>query len=93
MFERYTENAKRTLFFARDDASALESPSVETHHLLLGLIREAQDLTTRVFAEAPVSLPDLRREVEQLAPPLPAAQLPTAKGLELSVVREAILRT
>ena len=88
----YTENARRTLFFARYEASALGSPSIETDHLLLGLIREAQESTTRIFAEAGVSLPDLRREVEQLAP-LPAAQLLTAKGLGLSVVREAILRT
>jgi ATP-dependent Clp protease ATP-binding subunit ClpC len=72
MFERYTENARRTLFFARYEASALGSPSIETHHLLLGLIREAQELTTRIFAEAAVSLPDLRREIEQLAPSGPS---------------------
>jgi hypothetical protein len=50
-------------------------------------------LTTRIFAEARVSLLDLWREVEQLAPPLPAAQLLAAKGHGLSVVREAILLT
>ena len=38
-----TENARRTLFFARDEADALGPPSTETHHLLIGLIREAQD--------------------------------------------------
>ena len=38
MFERYNENARRTLFFARYEASQLGSPSVEAHHLLLGLI-------------------------------------------------------
>jgi ATP-dependent Clp protease ATP-binding subunit ClpC len=107
MFERYTENARRTLFFARYEASVLGSPSIETHHLLLGLIREAQELTTRIFAEAGVSLPGLRRQIEQLVPPrtsLPTSvEIPfsadskqallTAKGLGLSVVREAILRT
>ena len=50
-------------------------------------------MTTRIFAEAGVSLPDLRRKVEQLAPPLPAAQLLAAKGHGLSLFREAILRT
>src|SRR5688500_11897790 len=69
MFERYTENARRTLFFARYEASQRGSPSIEAHHLLLGLIREGHQLTARIFAEADVPLPDLRREIEQIAPP------------------------
>ena len=40
MFERYTERARRVLFFARYEASQLGSISIETEHLLLGLLRE-----------------------------------------------------
>ena len=40
MFERYTERARRVLFFARYEATQLGSTSIETEHLLLGLIRE-----------------------------------------------------
>ena len=40
MFERYTVRARRVLFFARYEASQLGSISIETEHLLLGLIRE-----------------------------------------------------
>src|SRR5688500_1667086 len=69
MFERYTENARRTLFFARYEASHLGSPSIEPHHLLLGVIREGHELTARIFAEAAVSLPELRRQIEQIPPP------------------------
>ena len=69
MFERYSENARRTLFFARYEASLLGSRSIEAHHLLLGLIREGQEASARIFAEAAVSLPDLRREIEQMALP------------------------
>ena len=36
MFERYTERARRVLFFARYEASQLGSISIETEHLLLG---------------------------------------------------------
>ena len=39
MFERYTERARRVLFFARYEATQLGSTSIETEHLLLGLIR------------------------------------------------------
>ena len=42
MFERYTERARRVLFFARYEASQLGSISIETEHLLLGLIRAVQ---------------------------------------------------
>ena len=38
MFERYTERARRVLFFARYEASQLGSISIETEHLLLGLM-------------------------------------------------------
>ena len=40
MFERYTEKARRSIFFARYEASQFGSPSIETEHLLLGLLRE-----------------------------------------------------
>ena len=54
MFERYTERARRVLFFARYEASQLGSVSIETEHLLLGLIREGKGLTSRIFARSQV---------------------------------------
>jgi ATP-dependent Clp protease ATP-binding subunit ClpC len=36
MFERYTEKARRVIFFARYEASHYGSPEIETEHLLLG---------------------------------------------------------
>lgn len=40
MFERYTAKARRTVFFARYEASRYGSPEITTEHLLLGLLRE-----------------------------------------------------
>jgi len=40
MFERYTEKARRTIFFARYEASQFGSPYIESEHVLLGLLRE-----------------------------------------------------
>ena len=40
MFERYTEKARRFIFFARYEASQRGSPYIEVAHLLLGLVRE-----------------------------------------------------
>jgi ATP-dependent Clp protease ATP-binding subunit ClpC len=64
MFERYTERARRVLFFARYEANQLGSSLIEPEHLLLGLIREGKGLTSRLFARAHVSLDGIRREIE-----------------------------
>src|SRR6185503_19950554 len=64
MFERYTERARRVLFFARYEASQLGSLSIETEHLLLGLMREGKGLIGRIFARAHLSPENIRREVE-----------------------------
>ncbi len=45
MFERYTEKARRVIFFARYEASQFGSAMIDTEHLLLGLLRENQWLT------------------------------------------------
>ena len=63
MFERYTERARRVLFFARYEASLLGSISIETEHLLLGLIREGKGLTSRIFARSNLSLEHIRKQI------------------------------
>lgn len=64
MFERYTEQARRALFFARYEASELHRMSIETEHLLLGLLRETKGLTTRLFAEAHVTYDGVRDQIQ-----------------------------
>ena len=64
MFERMSERARRVLFFARYEASQLGSLSIETEHLLLGLIREGKGLTSRIFTRHHVSLDTVRRDIE-----------------------------
>ena len=72
MFEHYTERARRTLFYARFEASEFGSLAIGTEHLLLGLVREGKGLTgrregkgltSRVFADAGVTLRTLREEI------------------------------
>jgi ATP-dependent Clp protease ATP-binding subunit ClpC len=68
MFERYTERARRVIFFARYEASQLGSPSIETEHLLLGLIREGKGLTSRLFSKNQLSTEEIRKEIEDASP-------------------------
>jgi ATP-dependent Clp protease ATP-binding subunit ClpC len=64
MFEKYTEKARRVIFFARYEASQFGSPTIETEHLLLGLIREDKSLTARFIPKANASIQDIRKEIE-----------------------------
>ena len=64
MFERYTERAKRVLFFARYEAIEIGSPTIETEHILLGLIREGRGRACRILASLEEWPLGLRREIE-----------------------------
>ena len=64
MFERYTEKARRVIFFARYEASQLGSRSIEPEHILLGLLREDKALAGRFFSRAQAALESIRKEIE-----------------------------
>jgi ATP-dependent Clp protease ATP-binding subunit ClpC len=64
MFERYTESARRTLFFARYETSQLGGVAIETEHILLGLLRKSKDLTRTIFSRAQLTYGDVQKEIE-----------------------------
>ena len=63
MFERYTERARRVIFFGRYEASHFGSKTIETEHFLLGLLREDKNLTSR-FVRNSSSSESIRKEIE-----------------------------
>ena len=90
MFERYTEKARRVIFFARYEASTLGSPEIQPEHLLLGLLRENRSLLH------PPRAKDGSREVIQrrIAENLPGGErkkISTSVDLPLSAVAHRIL--
>jgi catechol 2,3-dioxygenase-like lactoylglutathione lyase family enzyme len=64
MFEHYTEKARRTIFFARYEASQFGSPYIEAEYLLLGMLREDTALSLR-FISSRTTPEALRKEIEQ----------------------------
>src|ERR671926_528645 len=96
MFERYTEKARRVIFFARYEASQFGAPAIEPEHLLLGLMREDKTLTARFLARAQTSLEAIRKEIEGRAPLREersmAAEILYERGLRLNAVREEVSR-
>ena len=67
MFERCTERARRVIFFAFQEAVQFGSTTIETEHLLLGLIREDKNLTSR-FLRNHASIESIRKEIEGRTP-------------------------
>ncbi len=66
MFERYTEKARRTIFFARYEASQFGSQFIETHHLRLGLLREDLGLFEPLLN--PGQTENIRKQIEAMFP-------------------------
>lgn len=64
MFERYTEKARRVIFFARYEASQFGQPYIETEHILLGLLREDKALTNR-FLRTHATVESIRKTIEK----------------------------
>jgi ATP-dependent Clp protease ATP-binding subunit ClpC len=86
MFERYSEKARRVIFFARYEASGFGSPAVDTEHLLLGILRESQDFLRSV------ALPAVRELIRQLSPV--RDKIPTRADLPFSkMAQNALLST
>jgi ATP-dependent Clp protease ATP-binding subunit ClpC len=64
MFEKYNEKARRALFFARYEASKLGSKVIESEHILLGVLREGEEIVGEIFGRFNVRPDEIRREVE-----------------------------
>src|SRR5882672_7304223 len=87
MFERYTEKARRVIFFARYEASQYGSSYIETEHLLLGILREDKALARQCL---PRGADDVLREKVDSLPSL-GKKLSTSVDLPLSGPSKRVL--
>ncbi len=67
MWQRFTERARRAIFFAQEEAGRLGENHVSTEHILLGLIRETDSVSARILEELGYKLSTIRAEVERCA--------------------------
>jgi ATP-dependent Clp protease ATP-binding subunit ClpC len=90
MFERYTEQARRVVFFARYEASVLGSPWIDTEHLLLGLLREAGGVANRILQRREVTHQLVQKEIEARQPP--GQPVSTAVDIPLTPAAKRVLQ-
>ena len=86
MFERYTEKARRVIFFARYEASHYGSPYIETEPMLLGLLRE-EKRTLQLVPGAVVE--SIRKQIDAATDRQPS--IPTSVDLPLSNENKRVL--
>ena len=56
MWQRFTERARKIVFYAQEEAGRLGENYVSTEHLLLGLVRENDSVAARILDRMGVSL-------------------------------------
>ncbi len=96
MFERFTDQSRRAVVLAQEEARRLNHNHIGTEHLLAGLRREDRGAAARALKSADITLDAVRAQVEAL---VERGQLPPSghipftprakKGLELGL-REAL---
>jgi hypothetical protein len=96
MFERFTDQARRVVVLAQEEARLLNHNYIGTEHILLGLAHEGQGIAAKALESRGISLERVRVEVEEIVARgqvPPTGHIPftprAKKVLELSL-REAI---
>jgi ATP-dependent Clp protease ATP-binding subunit ClpA len=66
MFERFTDEARRVVVLAQEEARLLNHNYIGTEHLLLGLIHEGEGVAARALESLGISLEAVRAQVEEI---------------------------
>ena len=95
MFERFTDQSRRAVVLAQEEARRLNHDHIGTEHVLAGLIREERGAAARTLEASGITLDAVRAQIVALAGPgqePPREHIPftprAKKGFELAL-REA----
>ncbi|OFV81347.1 MAG: ATP-dependent Clp protease ATP-binding subunit ClpC, partial [Acidobacteria bacterium RBG_13_68_16] len=88
MLENLTERARRTLFFARYEAAQAGATAIGSEHLLLGLLRESDEVVEQLLQRFQLSSEDLQAE---LGPTAVVSEIHTPAELPLAEDSRRIL--
>ena len=74
MWQKFTERARRVIFFAQEETGRLDSSFVDADHLFLGLLRERDCIGWRLLGRAGIDQEKVKREI--------ASRIPRGNGME-----------
>jgi ATP-dependent Clp protease ATP-binding subunit ClpA len=69
MFERFTDEARRVLVLAQEEARLLKHNFIGSEHLLLGLIRQGDGVAAQALGSLGIRLEVVREEVQETIGP------------------------
>jgi ATP-dependent Clp protease ATP-binding subunit ClpC len=64
MFERFTDEARRVIVLAQEEARKLNHAFIDTHHFLLGLLREGHGVAARALTDLDIGYDAVLARVE-----------------------------
>jgi len=67
MFELFTDRARRVILFAREASERLMQTSIDTEHILLGLLRERSGLAAEIFTRRGIDISMLMSDVKSVS--------------------------
>ena len=88
MFEKFTEKARRVMFFARYEASQFGSESIQSGHLLLGLLRESEKTSTQLLERMGVQVGSLRERLVAALTPKDRKVVPSSTSIDIPMEEE-----
>jgi len=69
MFERFTDQSRRAIVLAQEEARQLNHDHIGTEHVLAGLLREQRGAAAQVLETSGVTLEAVREQILALAGP------------------------
>lgn len=71
MYERFTDRARKVLVLANQEALHFNHETVDTYHILLGLVKEGSGVAANVLKNLDIDLRKIRLAVEKVVRPGP----------------------
>jgi ATP-dependent Clp protease ATP-binding subunit ClpC len=66
MFERFSDEARRTVVLAQEEAKRLNHNYIGTEHILLGLLRDGENVAAKTLQALGITLEAVRQQVEEI---------------------------
>src|SRR2546428_14170922 len=93
-FDKFTEKAQEAILSAQESVRASQHAQMDSEHLLLALIEQADGIVPQVLAKVGASVPALRGRLRAALDRLPKVQGQPAVGLMMSPrLRQALETT
>jgi len=88
VFEKFTEKARRVMFFARYEASQFGADSIQSGHLLLGLLRESEKASIMLLERMGVQTMLLRERLIAALTPKDRKITPGSTNIDIPMEEE-----